>query len=132
MRVVTQMARDLDLGVKVIGSRTVRERDGLAMSSRNIYLSAEERRVAPELYRAMKEGAKRLRAGDDIEAAMAAGAALAVAAGFTLDYFEVRHAETLRPIAAVKDGPMRILAAAKIGTTRLIDNVSVQRAEDLL
>jgi pantoate--beta-alanine ligase len=125
LRVVTQMARDLDLRVKVIGSRTVRERDGLAMSSRNVYLSPEERRAAPELYRAMKESATRLRAGDDIEAAMAAGAALAVAAGFTLDYFEVRHAETLRPIAAVKDGPMRILVAAKIGTTRLIDNVSV-------
>ena len=119
------MARDLDLGVKVIGSRTVRERDGLAMSSRNVYLSEAERRAAPELYRAMKESAKRLRAGDDIKAAMAAGAALAVAAGFTLDYLEVRHAETLRPIAAVKDGPMRILVAAKIGTTRLIDNVSV-------
>jgi pantoate--beta-alanine ligase len=125
LRVVTQMARDLDLGVKVIGSRTVRERDGLAMSSRNVYLSAEERQAAPELYRAMKESAKRLRAGDDIEAAMAGGAALAVAAGFTLDYFEVRQAETLRPIATVKDGPMRILVAAKIGTTRLIDNVSV-------
>jgi pantoate--beta-alanine ligase len=125
LRVVTQMARDLDLRVKVIGSRTVRERDGLAMSSRNVHLSAEERRAAPELYRAMKESAKRLHAGDDIEAAIAGGAALAVAAGFTLDYFEVRHAETLRPIAAVKDGPMRILVAAKIGTNRLIDNVSV-------
>src|SRR5213082_2400321 len=77
LRVVTQMARDLDLGVKVVGSRTVRERDGLAMSSRNVYLSEAERRAAPELYRAMKESAKRLRAGDDIKAAMAAGAALA-------------------------------------------------------
>ena len=66
LRVVTQMARDLDLGVKVIGSRTVRERDGLAMSSRNVYLSAEERQTAPALYRAMKESAKRLRAGEDI------------------------------------------------------------------
>src|SRR5258707_4176671 len=55
LRVVTQMARDLDLGVKVIGSKTVRERDGLAMSSRNVYLSPEERRVAPELYRTMQE-----------------------------------------------------------------------------
>src|SRR5712671_4702067 len=59
LRVVTRMAGDLDLGVKVIGSRTVRERDGLAMSSRNVYLSPQERRVAPELYRAMKETAKR-------------------------------------------------------------------------
>src|SRR3981189_691992 len=70
LRVVTQMARDLDLGVKVIGSRAVRERDGLAMSSRNVYLSPEERRAATVLFRAMKESAHRLRAGDDIEAAM--------------------------------------------------------------
>src|SRR3979490_2493524 len=61
LRVVTRMAGDLDLGVKVIGSKTVRERDGLAMSSRNVYLSPEERRVAPTLYSAMKETAKRLR-----------------------------------------------------------------------
>jgi pantoate--beta-alanine ligase len=125
LRVVTRMARDLDLGVKVIGSRTVRERDGLAMSSRNVYLSPEQRRAAPELYRAMKETAQALRAGDDIKAAMAGGAELIAAAGFALDYFEVRHAETLAPIASVKDGPLRILVAAKIGTTRLIDNIAV-------
>jgi len=125
LRVVTRMARDLDLGVKVIGSRTVRERDGLTMSSRNVYLSPEQRRAAPELYRAMKQSAQALRAGDDIKAAMAGGAELIAAAGFVLDYFEVRHAETLAPIASVKDGPMRILVAAKIGTTRLIDNIAV-------
>ena len=125
LRVVTRMAGDLDLGVKVIGSRTVREADGLAMSSRNVYLSPEERRVAPTLYKAMKESAGRLRAGDDLDAAMAAGAEMVVGAGFALDYFEVRHAETLAPIASVKDGPMRILVAAKIGKTRLIDNIGV-------
>src|ERR1700682_1649167 len=74
LRVVTRMARDLDLGVKVIGSKTVRERDGLAMSSRNVYLSPEERSAATVLFRAMKESAHRLRAGDDIEAALAGGA----------------------------------------------------------
>jgi pantoate--beta-alanine ligase len=125
LRVVTRMARDLDLGVKVVGSKTVRDRDGLAMSSRNVYLSPEERRRAPRLYRAMKEAARRLRAGDDIEAAMAGGAELAAGAGFTLDYFEVRDAETLAPIASVTDGPIRILTAARIGKTRLIDNVAV-------
>jgi pantoate--beta-alanine ligase len=125
LRVVTRMARDLDLGVKVIGSKTVRERDGLAMSSRNVYLSPEERRRAPRLYRAIKEAARRLRSGDDIEGAMAGGAELAAGAGFTLDYFEVRHAETLAPIASVNDGPVRILTAARIGKTRLIDNVAV-------
>jgi pantoate--beta-alanine ligase len=103
----------------------VRERDGLAMSSRNVYLSPEERRAAPVLFQSLKETARRLRAGDEIEAAMAGGAELIVGAGFTLDYFEVRHAETLTPIASVKDGPMRILVAAKIGKTRLIDNIGV-------
>lgn len=125
LRVVTQMASDLDLGVKVIGARTVRERDGLAMSSRNVYLSPEERRTAPVLYRAMKESARRLRAGDDVQAAMAGGAELITGAGFTLDYFEVRHADTLAPIASMRDGAMRILVAAKIGSTRLIDNIAV-------
>ncbi|WP_029584747.1 pantoate--beta-alanine ligase [Bradyrhizobium sp. URHD0069] len=125
LRVVTRMGRDLDLGVKVIGSPTVRERDGLAMSSRNVYLSAEERRVAPALYRAMKETAKRLRAGDDIKAAMAGGAELITDAGFILDYFEARHADTLAPIGSTKEGPVRILVAAKLGKTRLIDNFGV-------
>jgi pantoate--beta-alanine ligase len=125
LRVVTRMAGDLDLGVKVIGSRTVRERDGLAMSSRNVYLSPEDRRAAPELYRALKESAARLKAGEEIAAAMAAGAEIVTAAGFALDYFEVRHAETLAPVAAIGDGPLRILAAARLGTTRLIDNIAV-------
>ena len=125
LRVVARMAADLDLGVKVIGSKTVRERDGLAMSSRNVYLTPSERRAAPELHRAMKESAARLRAGEDVAAAMEGGAATIAAAGFVLDYFEARHAETLAPIASVKDGPMRILVAAKIGNTRLIDNIAV-------
>jgi pantoate--beta-alanine ligase len=109
----------------VIGSRTVRERDGLAMSSRNVYLSPDERRIAPVLYRAIKESAGRLRAGDDIEAAMAGGTELITNAGFALDYFEARHAGTLAPISSVKDGPIRILVAARLGKTRLIDNVGV-------
>ena len=95
------------------------------MSSRNVYLSPRNAAAAPTLYRAMKESAKRLRAGEDIEAAMASGAELITGAGFALDYFEARHAETLAPIASVKDGPVRILVAAKLGNTRLIDNVAV-------
>jgi pantoate--beta-alanine ligase len=125
LRVVTRMAGDLDLGVKVVGSRTLRERDGLAMSSRNVYLSPEERQAAPVLYRAMKESAGRLRAGDDVGAAMAGGAELIVGAGFKLDYFEARHAETLAPVKSVTQGPVRILVAATIGKTRLIDNIAV-------
>ena len=125
LRVVTRMADDLDLGVKVIGSRTVRERDGLAMSSRNVYLSPEERRAAPVLFRAMKESARRLRAGNSFEAATAGGIELVTGAGFIVDYFEVRHAKTLASVSSVDDGPLRILVAAKIGTTRLIDNMAV-------
>jgi pantoate--beta-alanine ligase len=125
LRVVAQMARDLDLGVKVIGSKTVRERDGLAMSSRNVYLSADERRMAPELFRAMKETAGQLRAGVELAKALAAGAGIIRQAGFALDYLEVRHAETLAPVTSVEDGPLRILVAAKLGTTRLIDNMAV-------
>jgi pantoate--beta-alanine ligase len=125
LRVVTRMAADLDLGVKVIGSRTVRERDGLAMSSRNVYLTSEQRVAAPVLYKAMKESAKRLRAGEDIANVMAGGADMIASAGFVLEYFEARHADTLAPIASVKDGPVRILVAAKLGTTRLIDNLAV-------
>jgi pantoate--beta-alanine ligase len=125
LRVVTRMAADLDLGVKVIGSKTVREHDGLAMSSRNVYLSSEERRVAPELYRAMKQTAAQLGAGAEISAALAAGSELIRRAGFTLDYFELRHAETLAPVTSVDDGPLRILVAARLGSTRLIDNMPV-------
>jgi pantoate--beta-alanine ligase len=126
LRVVTQMARDLDLGVKVIGSRTVRERDGLAMSSRNVYLSADERQTATTLYRAMRESAGRIQAGEAIAPAMARGAKMIKAAGFALDYFELRHAETLAQVTSGKGGPLRILVAAKLGTTRLIDNIAVR------
>jgi pantoate--beta-alanine ligase len=125
LRVVARMAADLDLGVKVIGLKTVRERDGLAMSSRNVYLSGDQRRVASELFRAMKESAARLRAGEDVETAMLAGAEMIKAAGFALDYFELRHADSLAPVTSMDDGPMRILVAARLGKTRLIDNMAV-------
>ena len=125
LRVVTRMASDLDLGVKVIGSRTVRERDGLAMSSRNVYLSPEERAAAPVLFQAMKQCAQRLRTGDDLRAVVAGGIERVSGAGFTVDYFEIRHAETLAPVASAAGRPLRILVAAKIGKTRLIDNMAV-------
>jgi len=125
LRVVTQMARDLDLGVNVIGSKTVRERDGLAMSSRNVYLSPAERKLAPTLYRAMKDSAARIRDGENIETALAGSEETIRRAGFVLDYLEARHAETLAPIGSRGEGPIRILVAAKLGTTRLIDNIPV-------
>ena len=125
LRVVTQMARDLDLGVRVIGSKTVRERDGLAMSSRNVNLSAQERRVAPTLFHAMKETAARLRAREDSSAALSGGAEMIRQAGFATDYFELRQAKTLAPVNSRADGPLRLLVAARLGTTRLIDNMAV-------
>jgi pantoate--beta-alanine ligase len=125
LRVVARMAADLDLGVKVVGSKTVRERDGLAMSSRNVYLSPAERRAAPVLFHAMKETARRLRSGEDVRTAQASAIETIAAAGFSVDYLETRHAETLAPVTSTKDGPLRILVAAKIGTTRLIDNIAV-------
>jgi pantoate--beta-alanine ligase len=125
LRVVTRMAADLDLGVKVIGSKTVRERDGLAMSSRNVYLSGDERGLAKELFRAMNASAVRLRAGDDLETAMLAGTEMIKGAGFALDYFELRNAESLAPVTSIKDAPARILVAARLGKIRLIDNMAV-------
>ncbi len=123
LKVVTRMARDLDLGVKVIGGAIIRERDGLAMSSRNVYLSPDERRTAPVLFRTLKTVAKRLRAGDDFKAALSDGADAISKAGFALDYLEARDAETLAPVSSFDDGPVRLLVAGKIGTTRLIDNI---------
>jgi pantoate--beta-alanine ligase len=123
LKVVTRMARDLDMRVKVIGVPTVREKDGLALSSRNVYLSDEERRVAPVLRRTMKDVAAKLRAGAEVGAIVAEGRATIAKAGFDVDYFEARHAETLAPVTSMREGPVRLLVAAKIGRTRLIDNM---------
>lgn len=125
LKVVTQMARDLDLGVKVVPVATVREKDGLAMSSRNAYLSDANRKIAPTLNRVLKDSAKRIKAGEPVEAVLGDGRGAITHAGFALDYLEARHAETLAPIQSRKDGPIRLLVAAKIGQTRLIDNIGV-------
>ncbi len=125
LRVVTQMAKDLDLDVKVIGVPTVREDDGLALSSRNAYLSAAERAAAPTLYRVLKASAARIKNGDPIAHVLDDGGSEIARAGFALDYLEARHALTLAPVVSRNDGPIRLLLAAKIGKTRLIDNLGV-------
>jgi pantoate--beta-alanine ligase len=125
LRVVTQMAKDLDLPLTVIGMPTVRENDGLALSSRNVYLSELERGHAPALYRTLKTCAERIKAGEPIEMVLEEGRAQIELAEFALDYLEARHALTLAPIASLSDGPIRLLVAAKIGKTRLIDNLGV-------
>jgi pantoate--beta-alanine ligase len=125
LKVVTQLARDLDLKTRIVGVPIVREADGLALSSRNRYLAPKERAKAPTLYRVLGECAAGITAGKPIEAVLDLGRAAIAAAGFVLDYLEVRDARTLAPIASPKAGPIRLLVAARIGTTRLIDNVAV-------
>jgi pantoate--beta-alanine ligase len=125
LKVITQMARDLDIEAEIFGVPTLREQDGLAMSSRNIYLSEQNRATAPRLYALLVQCAKALRDGDVVPAALERTREALAAAGFAVDYVEARHADTLLPIAATRDGPIRLLAAAKLGTTRLIDNIAV-------
>jgi pantoate--beta-alanine ligase len=125
LRVVSQMAKDLDLPLKVIGVATVREKDGLALSSRNAYLSTAERGVAPILYQILKTAAARIKQGEPIDRVLVVSRIEIDVAGFALDYLEARHALTLAPVTARRDGPIRLLVAAKIGKTRLIDNIAV-------
>jgi pantoate--beta-alanine ligase len=125
LKVVTAMARDLDIGTRIAGVPTVREKDGLAMSSRNAYLSPEERAVAPALHRALKGCAESLKAGAPLAASLGEAEAAIEKVGFAVDYLEARHAGTLAPVTSVKDGPVRLLVAAKLGRTRLIDNLAV-------
>jgi pantoate--beta-alanine ligase len=127
LRVVTRMARDLDLPVKVVGIPTVREPDGLALSSRNAYLSPAQRVSAPTLYRVLCGCAEKISAGSPIAKTLEDGRAEIAGAGFALDYLEARHAETLAPIPSAKDGPIRLLVAARLGKTRLIDNIGVSQ-----
>src|SRR5437868_5861605 len=94
LKVVTAMARDLDIPTKILGLRTLREKDGLAMSSRNAYLSANERTAAPTLYRVLSECAERLKAGSPLAATLGEGEAKIERAGFVLDYLEARNAKT--------------------------------------
>jgi pantoate--beta-alanine ligase len=124
LKTVVRLAADLDLKVHIIGVPTVREKDGLALSSRNLYLSPAERAVAPMLYRTLKESAARIAAGEPIARVMSEGWLAIEAAGFAVDYFEARHADTLRRIETVEDGPLRLLVAARLGKTRLIDNIA--------
>jgi pantoate--beta-alanine ligase len=124
LKIVTRMAIDLDLKVKVIGIPTVREKDGLALSSRNAYLSRAERAAAPSLYRTLKESAARIAAREPIARVISEGWLAIEAAGFAVDYFEARHADTLRRVETVEDGPLRLLVAARLGMTRLIDNIA--------
>jgi pantoate--beta-alanine ligase len=95
------------------------------LSSRNAYLSAGERAAAPTLYRVLEDCAGKIARGALTARALYEGAAAIERAGFVLDYLEARHADTLAPLSSLEDGPIRLLVAARIGKTRLIDNIAV-------
>ncbi len=125
LQVIKRMTRDLDIPVAIEGCATVREGDGLAMSSRNAYLNADERKVAARLNAIMHDAIKAARAGAPIDATEAEASQHILAAGFSsVDYVAIRDAETLAPIVDLAR-PARILAAAWLGKTRLIDNMAV-------
>lgn len=133
LAVIRAMARDLDLVrphvAAIIGVPTVREADGLAMSSRNRYLSAEQRAAAASLPRAMRAAIAEIESGTPVAGALAALQAQVIAAGFSsLDYAALADSTSLAPLAALGDAPARLLVAARIGGTRLIDNMAVGAA----
>ena len=125
LQVVTRLARDLDLPIEVIGCPTIREEDGLAMSSRNLLLSDRARTWAPELHRAMEEMSEGLLAGGDLETLRAAAVSRVERAGFTqVEYLDLRSADQLE-LMTTPDRPARLLAAAWLAGVRLIDNIAV-------
>ncbi len=125
LAVIRRMARDLNLPVEILGAPTMREADGLAMSSRNVYLSPAERQAAPALNRAMRAAATVIRSGTAIAPALVEARAAIAAAGFVIDYLEVRDAGSLAPVEKPEERALRMLAAARLGKTRLIDNISL-------
>lgn len=126
LAVIRTLVRDLNMPIQIIGEPTVRAEDGLALSSRNGYLSAEQRAAAPALYRTLQQLASAIRDGNrDFAQLIEAGQASLVSAGFRPDYLEIREASSLRP-AQANDAQLVILGAAFMGTTRLIDNLAFQ------
>jgi pantoate--beta-alanine ligase len=124
VQVITRMVMDLPLPVEIVPVPTVREPDGLALSSRNRFLSPAERRIAPALHGALRETARRLAGGDAAAAALAAGGFTLNRAGLTADYFALVDAHSLEPLDSLSL-PARLLAAARLGPIRLLDNIAV-------
>jgi pantoate--beta-alanine ligase len=124
---IRRLARDLDIATEIAGHPTVREADGLALSSRNAYLSADERAKAVELPRTLEAAKSAIEAGGDVADTLRDATARLLAGGFAaVDYVELRDAATLTPLDRL-DRPGRLLAAARIGATRLIDNLAVNQ-----
>ena len=128
LAVIRRMVIDLNQGIEIIGMPTQRAEDGLALSSRNAYLSEEERKAALALPRALGEAKRQIEKGEPVEGALAKAIATLAAHGFDpVDYVSLCDAATLAPMTAL-DRPARLLGAAKLGKTRLIDNISVDPA----
>ena len=128
LTVVRRLARDLDIPVRIAGVPTVREPDGLALSSRNVYLSAEERRIAPNLARVLRSIAAVLAQDPNAVAQeIAHGSAALQQAGFAVEYLEIREAESLAVTSEVT-ASSRVFAAVRLGTTRLIDSMPIAPA----
>ena len=127
LAIIKRLQTDLNIPVDIIGVATQRDADGLALSSRNAYLTAEERKKAPALYAAIGTAAKAIAGGADIASSLAAAKDQIAAAGFgKIDYVEARHADTLMPLTSAAE-PGRVLAAAQLGRARLIDNVAIEK-----
>lgn len=125
LAVIGRMTQDLQLGIEIAGVPTVRDDDGLALSSRNAYLSADERERALALPWALNSAAKRISDGADVGQVLTEAREALLAAGFSrIDYFALVNALTLEPLDK-QEGAMRLIAAAVIGRTRLIDNIAV-------
>jgi pantoate--beta-alanine ligase len=127
LQVIRRLVRDLDLPVEILGAPTARAHDGLALSSRNAYLSEEERRIAAVLNQVLARSVEQLRGGDAVDAVETEARDALTAAGFgRVDYVEVRGAQDLERLGpGPAAGPARVLAAAFLGRTRLIDNMAV-------
>lgn len=126
LAMIRQMVRDLDMPIEIIGVPTQRAEDGLALSSRNAYLTEDERKAALALPRALGEAARQMEKGATVESAIAKAITMLAAHGFDpVDYVSLCDAVTLEPMS-VLDRPARLLGAAKLGRTRLIDNIAVE------
>ncbi len=127
LAVIRQFVRDLDINVEIVAVPIVRDADGLALSSRNAYLSAEDRQAALALPQALQKAREAILSGGDVALILSDAQKAILAAGFAnVDYFALADAQTLTPVSALTGRPLRLLAAAKIGKTRLIDNLAVE------
>jgi pantoate--beta-alanine ligase len=125
LAVVRRFVADLDFAIDIVGVPTQRDDDGLAMSSRNIYLDDEQRKQAVALPRALGVAARAIAKGEDVDSVLYDARTTLIGAGFTIDYVALADAETLAENPAA-DRPRRLLAAARMGATRLIDNIAVE------